>query len=279
MNYINCQNSISPDEMRKAVIFWSLNTFQHIESLLNSADETVATLQPEFQKQLKSLMNSFKRIYDLYKESHNNNLSTKPDYFFKENQKFINLLERLKFEGYAGFPSLQQTIFHYLYEQHYASAVFAVNSNSSNVLITTKYNGMGNYTYICIFNQMYFWSIIGAMHPSLLLENRKFADAITSSAKEFLINTTNQFNSLNFELSELKKPITRANLTKLFEKFEMLNASILNFLIQAKSNSTKVFTNPFGNGLPKAFYGKLQHMIDEHTMVKELNESIAKKLL
>lgn len=279
MNYINCQNTVSPTEIIKTIAFWAENTLQHIQSLINSYKGTTAVLREEFRVELERLLNSFKNIYSLYSNEQNTRLSLKPDIFFKENMNFINLLERLKFEGYNGYPDLQQTIFHYLYEQRYVNAIFAVNGNNSNLLITTRFAGMGNYPYICVYNQIYFWSIIGAMHPALLAAVNAFYDATSTYTKEFLTDTTNRFNEVNFALSTLKRPITKPELLKVFEVFEKLNSKFLSFLMLIKQNSPKIYTNPYDTRLPQSFYGTVQHMINEHTLVSEINKGISEKLL
>lgn len=277
MNFINCSNSISPEEIRKTVAFWSENSFQHISSLLNSNKGTTAVLDQEFSAELKELYDDFKGINELY-TSGVSRLPAKPDILFRTNKKFIDLLERLKFEGFSGYPILQQSVFHYIYEQRYINAVFGMLNPSGNVLITANFLPLGNNENLCIYNQMYFWSIIGAMHPSLLMDTNAFYNSINGYSREYLTEITNSFNRITLSLSNLKRPIQKAALARIFSEFSALNIRILEFLISAKSGSPKIYSSPNVIRLPESFYGKVEHMIKEHTLVKELNENIKKRL-
>lgn len=277
MNFINCNNLLTPELFFKTVEFWSENSYQHIASLLKSTKGTTAVLQPDFKENLQIFYDEFKRINMLYK-SPNQRLPSKPEPFFKVNENFIKLLERLKFEGFSGYPILQQPIFHYIYEQRYINAIFSMKNNSGNVLITTNFLPFQNFFGGCVYNQMYFWSIIGSMHPSLLMDTNAFYNAINGYAKEFLTNVCNSFNKIAFLLSDTKKPIKRFVLREIFEDFEKLNISFLEFLKLAKSNSPQIYSSPSTLRLSQDFYGKVEHMIKEHTLVKEINQNIKTKL-
>ncbi len=273
MNFINCSNQLSPDIFRKTVAFWSENSYQHISSLLKSPQGTTAVLQNEFKEKLQDYYKKFKEINDLYK-TENSRLSIKPEQFFNLNQNFINLLERIKFEGFSGYPILQQSVFHYIYEQRYINAVFGMKNSVGFVLITEFFAPFSSYPLSCIYNQMYFWSIIGAMHPSLLLETNAFYNAINGYSKEFLTEITNNFNKVNFRLSSCHKPIKKTALKEIFEDFQNINLSILDFLLLVKSNNPKIYSYPASVNLSEQFYNKVEHMIKEHTLVKEINKNI-----
>lgn len=277
MNFINCSNQLSPDIMRKTVAFWSENSYQHISSLLKAPQGTTAVLQDEFKEKLQNYYQKFKEINDLYK-SQNHRLPIKPEHFFKLNENFIKLLERIKFEGFSGYPILQQSIFHYIYEQRYINAIFGIKNSVGFVLITEFFAPFNAYPLSCIYNQMYFWSIIGAMHPSLLLDTNAFYNAINGYSKEFLTQITNNFNKINFRLSSLRKPIKKNHLKEIFEDFQNLNLSILDFLLLVKSNNPKIYSYPTGVNLSTQFYNKVEHMINEHTLVKEINQNISRTL-
>ncbi len=273
MNFINCQNNISNAVYIKSVAFWSKNSFQHIDSLLKSANGTTAVLQPYFKEELNSISNEFKKIYQLYSQN-NPRLLPKPAVFFKINSKFINLLERIKYEGFSGYPVLQQSIFHYIYEQRYINAVFVMNNPVGNVLITTYFYPFQNNLYSCIYNQMYFWCIIGSMHPSLLMGNNAFYNSINGYAKEFLTEVCNRFNLIAFKLTQMKKPIKRNELAPIFLEFKELNNTFLEFLKLVKTNNLRIFTNPQNLNLSQSFYGTVDHMIGEHTLVDEINSGL-----
>lgn len=273
MNFINCQNNLSNDLMIKTVAFWSENSFEHINSLLKSNVGTTAVLQPFFKEELQNLYEEFKKINQMYKQN-NPRLLPKPAVFFKINQRFINLLERLKYEGFSGYPILQQSVFHYIYEQRYINSIFAINNAVGNVLITEYFYPFQNNIFSCIYNQMYFWCIIGAMHPSLLMGNNAFYNSINGYSKEFLTGVCNNFNLIAFKLSQLKKPIKKAELKEIFEEFEKLNTSFLEFLNLVKSNNPRIFTNAQNLRLSESFYATVNHMIGEHTLVDEINKGI-----
>lgn len=273
MNFINCQNNISNEVMIKAVAFWSENSYQHITSLLKSTQGTTAVLQPYFKEELQELYEEFKRINQMYKNK-NGRLIPKPAVFFKINGRFINLLERIKYEGFSGYPILQQSVFHYIYEQRYINAIFAVNNPVGNVLITEYFLPFQNYTYSCIYNQIYFWCIIGSMHPSLLMGNNAFYNAINGYSKEFLTDVCNRFNKIAFKLSQMKKPVKKGALAEIFLEFKELNSAFLEFLKLVKTNNPRIFTNPQNLRLSESFYATVEHMINEHTLVDEINRNL-----
>lgn len=276
MNYINCKDICLPEDMRKAVEFWSANTVGHIETLLKLKGSSAAVMRPYFTKGLEESLYSFKKISRLY-GGDNQKLSTKPQLLFAENRKLINLLERMKFEGFGGYPYLQQTIFHYIYEQRYINAIFGVPNETAG-LITVRFSPMGTLPLVCIYNQMYFWSVIGAMHPSLIMGNEKFYRTASLHTREYLTEITNRFNSVCFNLSSLKKPPERAELKKVFEVFCALNSEFLRFLKLIKSGGSGIYAAGSPTDMPQSFYKSLDHIIGEHTLVKELSVAMAQRL-
>ena len=123
---------------------------------------------------------------------------------------------------------------------------------------------------------MYFWSIIGGMHPSLLLNNNAFYNALNGYAKEFLTEVCNKFNNINFRLSSLKKPVKRNLLYPVFEDFCKLNTEYSEFLNAVKQNSPKIFISPNFSRLPESFYSAVEHQISEHNLVAEINSNTGK---
>lgn len=276
MNFINCTNQNSPEILKQTLIFWSDNTIGHIESLLRLGGGTTAVLQNEFKENLKSLYAEFYKISQHLKE--NPLVNAVYNNFVNLNQSFIFLLERMKFEGFAGYPVLQQTIFHYIYEQKYVNAVLGLKKPPENLLITVYFAPFYNRNINCFYNQIYFWSIIGAMHPSLLMSSNVFYNAINGYAKDFLTETTNKFNLINFRLSNLKRPVKLKGLSEIFMDFSQLNLEFLDFLKLIKQSSFKIFTLPTAVRLPDSFYKSVDHQIAEHTLVAEINENIGKQL-
>ncbi len=276
MNFINCGAQASPELMRKTVIFWSENSSQHITSLLRSPNGTTAVLQDYFKEQLKTYRDRFNMVNEGFRQ--NNMPLSKYQEFLRLNMGFINLLERIKFEAFSGYPVLGQSVFHYIYEGRYINAVFSAKNPMGNVILTLHFAPFLNQNFGCFYNQMYFWSIIGAMHPSLLMGNNAFYNAINGYSKEFLTQVTNDFNFLNFKLSSLKKPAKKNSLLPIFEEYSYLNQSYLEFLRETRQNSPKIFVSPLVSRLPTAFYEGVDHQIAEHTLVSEINRNIEKYL-
>ncbi len=273
MNFINCSNQLTPDIMRKSALFWCENTVQHIYSLLKLSTGTTAVLQPFFKEELKKHFDEFKNIYESLKQN-----GQQINRFLRSNQNFINLLEKMKFEGFSGYPVSQQSIFHYIYEQRYINAIFSLKNPNANVLITFNFLPFYNQNTACFYNQMYFWSIIGAMHPSLLMGNNSFYNGINGYAKEFLTNITNEFGKIDFRLSSLKRNFKKGELSEIFVDFRNLNFSFLEFLKMIKQNSPKILTSQSVVRFSTDFYRGVEHMIAEHSLVEEINQNIAKIL-
>ncbi len=275
MNYINCQNNLSPALMRKTIIFWCENTIQHISSLLSAFRGSGAVLNDDFLREIKEIELIFKSIFDEY-SSDKTNLPTRPAILFKTNTRFIAILERIKLEAVSGYPILQQSVYHYIFEQNYINAIFGISIAQQTPLITVKFAPFYNNN--CIFNQMYFWSVIGSMHPSLLLNNNDFAAALNGYSKEFLRDTVNGFNQICFMLSDLQKSTNKNKLLKIFKNFQQLNINFLNFLEAAYSGSARVYTSTVSHRFSDSFYKGVRHMIAEHKLVSELNDGIAEIL-
>ncbi len=272
MNFINCSNVNSPELLKKTLIFWCENSIGHIASLLKLTGGTTAVLQAEFKDRLRVFYDEFVKISKILKENELTN--SVYNSFLKLNQAFVCLLERMKFEGFAGYPVLQQTVFHYIYEGRYVNAVLGVKNLPENLLITVNFAPFYNRNINCFYNQMYFWSIIGAMHPSLLMGNNAFYSAINGYSKEFLTEVTNGFNQINFKLSSLKRPVKIKALSEVFCEFSQKNLEFLEFLRLIKQGSVKVFSSTMAVRLPSSFYAGVDHQIAEHTLVCEINQNI-----
>ncbi len=276
MNFINCAKQATPELIKKSVVFWSENSSQHIDTLLRSTAGTTAVFEDYFKERLRAFRERFLYFAEIFQKG--NMPLSKYQEFLRVNSGFINLLERIKYEGFSGYPVIQQSVFHYIYEARYINAVFSAKNPNGNVLITLYFTPFLNQSFNCFYNQMYFWGIIGSMHPSLLMGNNAFYNAINGYAKEFLTGVTNSFNNLNFRLSELSKPLKKSAVSGIFEEFSFLNNNYLEFLKDIRKNSPKIFTTPMVSRLPASFYGAVDHQIAEHTLVSEINENIAKYL-
>lgn len=276
MNFINCSGNSTPEIFRKTVIFWCDNSAQHINSLLRSVTGTTAVLQEDFKTRFNTYYDMFLKLKEALLQKKIN--SSVYGQFFEINNSFINLLERIKYEAFSGYPILQQSVFHYIYEGRYINAILSFKNSVGNVLITTYFLPFINRAVDCVYNQIYFWSIIGSMHPSLIMQNNAFYGAINGYAKEFLTGICNSFNNINFALSSLKRPIKKANLGVIFNEFSSLNNDYLEFLKAIKSSNPKIFTLPSSLRLSASFYSAVDHQISEHTLVTEINQNIGKIL-
>ncbi|MEE1006099.1 MAG: hypothetical protein U0L66_02765, partial [Acutalibacteraceae bacterium] len=139
------------------------------------------------------------------------------------------------------------------------------------------FSPIGGYHFICIYNQMYFWSVIGAIHPSLMIGNDKFYRSASLHTREYLTEITNRFNLICFKLSELKKPPVKAELKPVFDEFCRLNSEFLRFLRLIRENRGGVYAAGAPTDMPQSFYKSLDHIIGEHTLVKELCETMCKR--
>lgn len=275
MNYINCKNDLPPELMRKTIVFWCQNSIQHIASFLAAIRGSGAEFNNEFLREIKEIDLIFKSIFEEY-SSNKKALPTRPAILFKTNTRFIALLERIKLETVSGYPILQQSVYHYIFEQNYINAIFGVSIPQNTPLITVKFAPFYNNN--CVFNQMYFWSVIASMHPSLLLNNEDFATALNGYSREYLRDTVNSFNAVCFSLSSLNKTTNKKELSKIFKNFRQLNNSFLSFLISAQKGSPKLFTATTKPRFSESFYKGVQHMIDEHRLVSELCDAISEIL-
>ncbi len=275
MNYINCKNALPPEDIRKTIIFWCENSTEHINSLLSAFKGSGAVLQEEFINELKELEAAFSGIYNEYK-SEKRFLPAQPAVLFKTNTRFIKLLERIKLEAASGYPLLQQTVYHYIFEQNYVNAIFGVTSAQNELLITVKFSPFYNNN--CIYNQLYFWSVIASMHPSLLLNSEDFKNAINGYSLEYLRDTANAFNEICYCLTALKKRTNKKELSEIFRKFRQLNLDFLAFLDAAVKGSMRVYSSTSSPRLSTAFYKRAQHIINEHKLVSELCDSLAESL-
>ncbi len=276
MNFINCSNVSASKLLCKTVIFWSKNSFEHINSLLRLTAGTTAVLNEYFKLELKAYYQKFSNYYEEFKKG-DLPLSFYQG-FLRTNMGFVGLLERIKFEAVSGYPVISQSVFHYIYEGRYINAVLGSKNTVGNVLVTNYFLPFLNNNLSCFYNQIYFWSIIAAMHPSLLLGNNTFYNSLNGYSKEFLTDSCNKFNDINFRLSSLKKPLKKGLLKEIFNDFCALNDEYSEFLKAVKQGNPKIFLSLNSARFTESFYKGLEHQINEHNLVKEINENIGKYL-
>lgn len=250
----------------EAVQFWAINNEEHIEVLLGSAAGVGATLFPQFRQSLEALKRDFARIAN---EAANNGMDVVP-MFLQKNRKLIKLLERLKFEGYNGYPVLYEATIHFIYEAEYAADAIKgmqaePKSGQPNVLFTIHLRnmGIGNNVLECSYGQMYFWSLIGAQHPSLLMNvTPTEAGALPMATKDMLDSFISKFNAINYKLSNLHSRLNRNELLAILSEYQKTNSDFLRFLTSFKTSPTLVPYN-LRRTLPPLFMGILNHIIHE----------------
>lgn len=271
MNLFNANFLFTPQVVRQMLLFCSQNSYQHINSVLNAYGGSGAVLNSYFEDSLRKIHADMQNIYSRALSSENPQQLTRQ--FLSANDMMINLLERIKFEAFNGYPSLLQTTFHYLYEQRYFKALFLDTANSYNVLITTKFNAEFRLSksYL-IYNNLYFFAIIGALHAGTLLHNKQFMRTAVPDVKETLTRYANSFNEIDYALSASRQTLTMASLNKIFNDFKPLNAGMLDFLKNIKARSPKVFQSTSYVTLPQGFFDGIDHMIAEHEMMKRAGE-------
>lgn len=258
--------------INETIMFWSKNFYEHIEVLLNSAKPNNAMLYPYFKRELNMLFDAFKKIYKKTQESSINKEVFEE--FNKKTDHFITILEELKFEGFNGFPILYEIAYHFLYEAIYVRELlmrlgYERKLDIDSVLIQAKIRdmGFGKDMLNCVYSQIYFWSLIGAEHPSLLMN-------VTPSEEQMLPNITiekftyfiNKFNNINFKLTSIYDELNVDNLYDVYTEFKILNMNFLEFLNTFKDDP-KYLPESLKKNLPVLFFGVWQHILDEHEYV------------
>lgn len=273
-------NAITIDTIR----YWARNSFQHIGVIFNSTKQNEATLYESFSNELKKLYKSFEAIYDdLGKVNRDTNVYYMLKRFLKANDNFIVLLERLKFEGYNGYPIPYQVTYHILYEQMYIKEIFRPlmytrEVQPQDVVINVNFRrmGLGTNPHECIYGQIYFWSIIGAQHPSIIMnisptEMKQLPRKTINDFKHI----TNGFNKIAHNLSSIYPKLNNVNLGIVLKEFEALNKDFLKLLNDLGTNPQYLPIN-IKKRLPKLFFSILEHIINEHKYVATLCEKIIK---
>ena len=269
MKYINCMDKVVQTTLTNTINFWSENSYQHIDAIINGYSGSGAVLYPNFENELKNLSKEFMSIQQ-YSNSNltRNDIMTLSKKFMITNNNFIKILERLKFEGFNGYPVLFETVYHFIYEQEYANKLIEpmhkLNNQmpTSSIFKTVFQQGLLKTNKLkCIYTQMYFWSIIGGQHPSILITISRASTVLPNSVKDEFKDVANKFNNINYELSNTYNNLSKKSLYSIFQDFYILNNNFLDILNDIKRNDQE---------LPDIFYDVLNHVIDEHKYVDTL---------
>lgn len=283
--YNQCGALAFPDIMAlEAVKFWSQNSYEHIDVILSASGPAGVVLYDDLKDELKILFDVFKSIYDRLSKDYT---KVKPyptiTEFLLANNELVTLLQRLKFEGLNGFPILYEAAYHFLYEQLYIAQIFRavaynLSFNPESVVINADFRdrGLGDSTMECIYGQIYFWSLIGAEHPSLLMNVTTDEESqLPIYAIERLTTFTNEFNDINHELGMNYDGMNIEELKTIFTKFQGINEQFLGVL-QEMTVNTQYLSDQLKAKLPQIFYDVLEHITQEHNYVLDLCYKIQK---
>ncbi len=260
--------SFSQETRIEAIAFWSMNSYQHIDILLKSVANQGVTIYPVFEQSLEVLSVTFQRIAKDIKNgpTHNHPVLTRE--FLLKNRQFIHLVERLNFENFNGYPLLYETVLHFLYEAKYADGTMqGTNSmpllGPQSVLYHIKFRerGFGHNDLECIYGQMYFWLVIGAQHPSLLM-NVTAKETVPQVIKNKFTYFVTRFNDINYELSNLYPKLNRDSILEIHCTYEKVYVEFFSFLMDIKENDLLLHES-LKNSLPPIFFDVLDHIIDE----------------
>ncbi|GKX29767.1 hypothetical protein SH1V18_22470 [Vallitalea longa] len=265
----------------ETVRYWARNSYQHIDVLINSAKPNNGVVYESFNNDLKRLYKSFHNIYDeLADVKRDTNVYFMVKRFLIANDHFMVILQRLKFEGFNGYPELYQVTYHILYEQMYVKEIFrplmiTSDVNTDNVVINSNFRrmGLGTNPIQCIYGQIYFWSIIGAEHPSIIMnispnETKQLPKKIINEFN----NITKKFNDVNYKLSNIYPKLNNMNILVVIKEFSKINEEFIRLLYSLKDNIESLPN--IKNNLPKLFFAILEHIINEHGYAKLLTEKI-----
>ncbi len=273
MNYINCHGVMTPENLRQTIKFWSENSYQHIDSILSTYKINTQILSDNFKRELLRLKDVFTKInHECENIKNKNGIVLIASTFLNENKKFIQLLERLKCEGAGGFPLIFMNVYHYICEQRYINAILSKPDTDVNMLVSIRFEPFRNETMSCIYNHIYFWSVIGSMHPSLLLGIAPFESLVSQEAKQDLYEVRRRFNDIAYSLSDLKRPLHKNELYSLLEEFYSLNRNFLAMLTGILKCDSSIIQSTFIKALPEKFFNSVSHMIDEHLYAEKIND-------
>ncbi len=260
--------------------FWANNSYEHIDVLQNAYKTVGATLQPSFATELTELFTKFKNIDDAI--TYNklpNDFDILCEEFEKCNRRFVYLLEKLKFEGYNGYPVLFETVQHFIYEQLYAKQVLdagykaKADKHYTQNMFTTSLNSKVTTLKGC----MYFWSLIGAEHTSIIATVSPVEDKLPKLTLSLLANFRTIFNQINYILVEQDDVMSDDDLNQLAIYFIETNEQFLKLLNNFKQDNSELLPSYIKKELPPLFEGVLNHIIHEHERVLELMKSLQDK--
>ncbi|OON97826.1 MAG: hypothetical protein ATN36_02625 [Epulopiscium sp. Nele67-Bin005] len=255
--------------------FWANNSYEHVEIIQSAHNAVGATLEPMFAEQLQRLYQEFDTVnMNILYNQYPSNFSELFDKYLTANKEFLALLESLKFEGYNGYPSLYETVQHIIFEQLYTHQVlmnsnfptnFELNLEIDPNMFTTELNSQVT----DLKGAMYFWSLIGAEHTSIISTASQFDDNLPDITKNILAYFRTTFNSFNYVLSNPEASYV-GYINVLADNFVEVNVQFLSVLNNFKNSNSTLLPNTIKVTLSPLFGLVLNHIIREHERVIEL---------
>ena len=258
-----------PEDIAEALAFWTRNSYQHAEMMIEFYEGSEAVVEDYFRDELYRLLEVFRTLSE---RAQKEGLSfaeerTLANDYTVANYDFLTMMNRLKFEGINGYPYLMMLLSHIVYEQRYTNGIFSYAGAQNNNYIYGQSEAPSN----CLYAALYFFSIINAQHPSILLTIEPFTEAITEELMLALIGLINAFNAINFRLSSLGNNVSDDALLPILEDFQKENRNLLSVLERILNAAPGVYRNGFApEELPSIFYMITQHFIEEQQLAEQI---------
>ena len=271
MPYLSPTSKPSNTLFTDTLAFWSDHTSKHISILLSIAEGTGAVLFYDFKKSLEELHETFTQLHTHLLTQKDVSLSkTLVPKFLTSNKRFIVILERLKFEGFNGYPILIELIYHFILEASYAQKLLSYRGYE-NTPCRTPFSTLLNLpfksTLHAISTHVYIFSLCSAQHTSVILTISPIEILLPESTRRLLQTHKNEFNGINFDISQAYDMLTSPILAKQVHSFTELNTKFCDLLSDFKCSSSTLFPEAIKAQLPPVFFDILFHFVDEHTYI------------
>ncbi|WBW96534.1 DUF2935 domain-containing protein [Oceanirhabdus sp. W0125-5] len=273
--------------IREEILFWSCDSIEHIETILESNRVFELMIPSEIKRELVDISEELNKIVEKLKckDGYDYYIYDELRYFLWLNAKLIKVFNRLMYEGYAGSAILFETLNHFMIEQIYITRIFELIQTTPNYVdkrnvwgpqFYTKF-GLGNSQLECAYVQMYFWNVISAQHSSLL-ENTspEFLRELSLKTLDRFQEFKKEFNDLNIELGEnfhrLNKSKWDCNiLTRIAKEAFELNKRFVKFLWSLSEESIGC---RLPECTPQAFFDTREHILYEQRYYNDILEKI-----
>ncbi len=292
MHYVTHLHQPTPSLLSQTLCFWSEMTLHHIDVLLHIFEGSGAVLFFDFQKSLTALLEQLNTLDACHPststlpldkaptpDGRSRSTSSSPfktssttvkgelNQFLAINQQFISLLERLKFEGFNGYPILLEIIYFFLLEATYAQNLFtsiAYEKQRSSVPFRMSFTFNTKNPLAITYTHLYFLATISTHHTSIVLTISPLEILLPDTTRNMIHNYKNQFNALTFDTSQCFSHLTSSDLSRLLNAFIPLNTSLIEVLEEFRRPSSTAFPRQIKEQLPDIFFEMLLHFIATH---------------